>query len=221
MHASSDWQKCFIITDYSSLISCLWRRHRMETFSALLAICAGNSPVPVNSPHKGQWRGTLMFSLICTRINCGVNNREAGDLRRNRADYDVIVMCLYFWSTCKWIIIYLYDSMALGYHKLTHCLGTPQEPRKIRSTWINAWGVGPVKIRDTNFVVSSPADVLLIESLGIYFSEIPIRIQQFWDIKSCLQNGGYFLLVSTWRVKWFLLWKCISAVLNKSQFAQA
>ena len=23
---------------------------------------------PVNSPHKGQWRGALMFSLICTRI---------------------------------------------------------------------------------------------------------------------------------------------------------
>ena len=26
-----------------------WWRHQMETFSALLAICAGNSPVPVNS----------------------------------------------------------------------------------------------------------------------------------------------------------------------------
>ena len=33
--------------------------------SAWLALCAGNSPVPVNSPHKGQWRGALMFSLIC------------------------------------------------------------------------------------------------------------------------------------------------------------
>ena len=39
---------------------------------------------PVNSPHKGQWRGALMFTLICARINCWVNNREAGDLRRNR-----------------------------------------------------------------------------------------------------------------------------------------
>ena len=42
-----------------------WWRHQMETFSALLALCAGNSPVPVNSPHKGQWCGALMFSLIC------------------------------------------------------------------------------------------------------------------------------------------------------------
>ena len=33
--------------------------------SALLAICAGNHRSPVNSPRKCQWRGALMFSLIC------------------------------------------------------------------------------------------------------------------------------------------------------------
>ena len=47
---------------------------------------------PVNSPHKGQWRGALMFCLICTRINGWVNNREAGDLRRHPTHCDVIVM---------------------------------------------------------------------------------------------------------------------------------
>ena len=47
---------------------------------------------PVNSPYKGQWPGALMFSLICAWINAWVNNREAGDLRRNRAHYDVSVM---------------------------------------------------------------------------------------------------------------------------------
>ena len=47
---------------------------------------------PVNSPHKGQWRGALMFSLICVWINGWVNNREAGDLRHYRGHYDVIVM---------------------------------------------------------------------------------------------------------------------------------
>ena len=47
---------------------------------------------PVNSPHKGQWRGALMFSLICAWLNGWVNNREAGDLRRRRAHYDVTVM---------------------------------------------------------------------------------------------------------------------------------
>ena len=42
-------------------------------------------------PHKDQWRGALMFSLICVWINDWVNNREAGDLRPYRANYDVIV----------------------------------------------------------------------------------------------------------------------------------
>ena len=39
---------------------------------------------PVNSPHKGQWHGALMFSLICTWMNDWINNREAGDLRCHR-----------------------------------------------------------------------------------------------------------------------------------------
>ena len=47
---------------------------------------------PVNSTHKGQWRGALVFSFICTCINGLVNNREAGDLRRHRAHYTVTVM---------------------------------------------------------------------------------------------------------------------------------
>ena len=47
---------------------------------------------PVNYPHKGQWRGALMFSLICAWINPWVNNRQAGALRRHRAHYDVTVI---------------------------------------------------------------------------------------------------------------------------------
>ena len=47
---------------------------------------------PVNSPHKGQWREALVFSLICAWINGWVKNREAGDLRRHRANYDVQAM---------------------------------------------------------------------------------------------------------------------------------
>ena len=78
------------IRSYILIIS--WWRNQMGTCSALLAICAGNSPVPVNSPHRGQWRGALMFPLICARKNGWVNNREAGDLRRNRTHYDVNVM---------------------------------------------------------------------------------------------------------------------------------
>ena len=53
---------------------------------------------PVNSPHKGQWCGASMFSLICVWINGWVNNREAGYLRLYHTHYKVIVM--YHWQ--KW-----------------------------------------------------------------------------------------------------------------------
>ena len=43
----------------------------------------------VNFPHESQWRGALMFALICAWINGCANNRRAGDLRRNRPHYDV------------------------------------------------------------------------------------------------------------------------------------
>ena len=46
---------------------------------------------PVNSMHRGQWRGALMFSLIRTWVNGWANNREASDLRRHRAHYDIIM----------------------------------------------------------------------------------------------------------------------------------
>ena len=84
----SPWET-FLLKLAACLCERAWWRNQMETFSALLALCAGNSPV---SPHKGQWRGALMLSLICAWLNGWVNTREAGDLRRYRTHYDVIVM---------------------------------------------------------------------------------------------------------------------------------
>ena len=49
---------------------------------------------PGNFPHKGQWRGALIF-FICAWINGWLNNREAADLRRHRAHYDATVMDKY------------------------------------------------------------------------------------------------------------------------------
>ena len=65
-----------------------WWRHQMKTFSALLAICAGNSPVPGEFPT--QRPVTRSFDVYFDlRPNKGwVNNREAGDLRRYRPHYD-------------------------------------------------------------------------------------------------------------------------------------
>ena len=76
----------------SIFYSCSWCRHQMETFSAL--------PVTGGFPSQGQWHRALMFSLICTWTHGWANSRDAGDLRRYRAHYDVAVMihgcdCLY------------------------------------------------------------------------------------------------------------------------------
>ena len=74
------------------VVSITWWRHQMETFSALLAICAENSPVPGEFP--AQRPVTRSFDVFFDlRLNNGwVNNREAGDLRRYLAHYDVSVM---------------------------------------------------------------------------------------------------------------------------------
>ena len=103
-----------------------WWRHQMETFSALLALCAGNSPVPVNSPPKGQWRGALMFSLIYAWINDWVNNREAGDLRRHRGHYDVIVMTRFHLSCI--VNITAADGMATSGAKASTAMVLTQCP---------------------------------------------------------------------------------------------
>ena len=64
---------------------------------------------------KGQWRGALMFSLICARINGWVNNGEAGYLRRHRAHYDVIVMSV----ESTW---YHYSNPAVNHFPDKHCI---------------------------------------------------------------------------------------------------
>ena len=65
---------------------------------------------PVDSPYKGQWRGALTFSLIGTWANGWVNNRDAGDLRRHRAYYDITVMCV----SCLYYKIFLSFNAAYG-----------------------------------------------------------------------------------------------------------
>ena len=70
----------------------IWWRHQMESFPALLSLCEGNPSVTGGFPSKGHWRGTFMFSLICAWTNGWANNRDAVDLRRQRANYDVTVM---------------------------------------------------------------------------------------------------------------------------------
>ena len=109
--AANKWQA--VIEPIVSQLSDAYMRHirsirghddviKWKHFPRYWPFVRGIQRSPVNSPHKGQWRGALMFSLICVWINGWVNNREAGDLRRNRAHYDVTVMCRrQRWSASK------------------------------------------------------------------------------------------------------------------------
>ena len=64
----------------------------METFSALLAICAGNSPVRGEFPaQRPVTRSFDDFFDLRLKKNDWVNNGEAGDLRRYQAHYEVTV----------------------------------------------------------------------------------------------------------------------------------
>ena len=69
-----------------------WWRHQTETFSALLPICAGNSPVTGEFPTQRQVTRSFEVFFDLHWINGRVNNREAGDLRRDRPHHDVTVM---------------------------------------------------------------------------------------------------------------------------------
>ena len=91
------WLLIFITI--SNLILCLRQAISMMTSSSgnILHVTGplwGESTwrSPVDSPHKGQWRGTLAFSLICACTNGWANNRDVDDFRRHRAHYDVTVM---------------------------------------------------------------------------------------------------------------------------------
>ena len=100
-----------------------WWHHQMKTFSALLVLGAGNSsvigespPPPPPPPHthththtQRPVTRTLMFSLIYAWTNGCAKNRGEGDLRRNRAHYDVTVMN---WKT---IIIWNRPNEGDGY----------------------------------------------------------------------------------------------------------
>ena len=66
---------------------------------------------PVDSTHKGQWRGALVFSLMCPWTNDWANSPDAGDLRWHYAYCDVTVMMFpamaeeispYLQKTRKW-----------------------------------------------------------------------------------------------------------------------
>ena len=125
-----------------------WWRHQMETFSALLAICAGNSSVSGGFPtHKGQWRGALMFSLICAWINGWVNAGEAGNLRRHHTHYDVIVMIWrHYWPVMNPVVSRILSKRASIAELLWFICCYPLE----KAAETNNWVVGNLRRHDAH-----------------------------------------------------------------------
>ena len=64
----------------------------METFSALLAICEGNSPVTGEFPQQSPVTRNFDAIFDLTLNNGWANNRDAGDLRRHHTQYFVTIM---------------------------------------------------------------------------------------------------------------------------------
>ena len=100
-----------------------WWRYQMETFSALLAICAGNSPVTGEFPAQRPVRRSFDV-LVCDWLNGWVNNGEAGDLRRHRAHYNVTVMIAEQIDKCfkctLWYIQCYYYATCNGHSSVSH-----------------------------------------------------------------------------------------------------
>ena len=101
---------------------------------------------PVNSPNKGQWRGALIFSLVSTETIGWVSNRDAGDLRRHRAHYEVIVMRLLNGAPSNgnvpltaYPIEYLDFFFNLPIDKMTYYFSEINKFRRERPTFIQGW----------------------------------------------------------------------------------
>ena len=103
-----------ITSDMAWLVTSSWWRHQMETFSALLTICAGNSPVPGEFPTQkpvtqsfdiffdlhlnkllskqswGWWFETPPWSLW---RQCNVYTKLREDYVKTIAENDVCIEC--------------------------------------------------------------------------------------------------------------------------------
>ena len=124
------WRKYQWNHPYWRILSSTWWRHQVDTFFLRYwPFVRGIHRSPVNSPHKGQWRWALMFSLICSWTNCWENNRNADDLGRHCANYDVNVMSLDFsfilistWRQCFGCILSVMKFFVMLVTKHKHLL---------------------------------------------------------------------------------------------------
>ena len=102
---------------------------------------------PVNSLHKGQWRGALVFYLIYAWTNGWVNNWHTSNLRCHHTHYDVTIICIklnshqpqkntpsancevilsLLWEFLYWLHILLWPLNRYEKLQVVHALGMPE-----------------------------------------------------------------------------------------------
>ena len=173
------WDTYIKFTDYRTP----WWRHRMETFSALLAICAGNSPVPGEfSAQRPVTRNIDVFFDL--RLNKPLSKQwwEAGDLRRYCAHYGVMVMrCPHAWHMWKGVLA-------------KDCSGSPSWStilKKNCNCWINPCGIEncnfycPSNGRTTNSILPRNCQVMQPNLIFVIKStRSSYHHKQFWIIQT-------------------------------------
>ena len=141
---------------------------------------------PVNSPHKGQWRGTLMFYLICVWTKGWENNRDA-DLRRHRALYDVTVM--YTHGSCFFVV---------------KCRSILPIPFKVTSLALTVWATNssvrntqcnPNRLPIAPLPLKQPWRIWVIRSL---LETKDITIMNKKTTKQCIHSNARVCLAQQW-----------------------
>ena len=124
---------------YTAFWNTSWWRHQMETFSALLALFAGNSPVTGEFP--AQRSVTRSFDVLFDlRLNKRLSKQSWGcDLRRHRAHYDVMVMIFdenyrvlfkCHWSDKMSQMVWIMAWCRIAYTPLPEAKGDPDQWRQ-------------------------------------------------------------------------------------------
>ena len=89
-----------------------WWRHQMETFSALLASCAGNSPVTGEFPAQRPVTKSLMFSFICVWINdvCADVVGPFGVTKYNKVIIAKLIFCSFVLSSIYVFVDFIHHT---------------------------------------------------------------------------------------------------------------
>ena len=89
---------CFVLVWYRTILVRMMTSSNGKKYPCYWPFVRGIHRSPVNYPHKGQWRGAFMFSLICAWTNGWVIIRDA-DYRRHNTHYDLLfnlLLCAIF-----------------------------------------------------------------------------------------------------------------------------